>query len=44
MGTESFHKTFKKEYVWPREFVDIREAKEAMLVAEDYNPAESTLP
>ena len=35
---ESFHKTLKKEYVWPREFANIREAKEAMHVAfEDYN-------
>ena len=41
---ESFHKTLKKEYVWPREFADMQEAKEAMLVAfEDYNPTESTL-
>lgn len=31
-------KTLKKEYVWPREFADIQEAKEAMLAAfEDYN-------
>ena len=35
---ESFHKTLKKEYVWPREFADIQEAKEALLAAfEDYN-------
>ena len=35
---ESFHKTLKKEYVWPREFADIREAKEVLLAAfEDYN-------
>ena len=35
---ESFHKTLKKEYVWPREFADMQEAKEAMLAAfEDYN-------
>ena len=35
---EAFHKTLKKEYVWPREFADIQEAKEAMLAAfEDYN-------
>ena len=34
---ESFHKTLK-EYVWPREFADIQEAKEAMFAAfEDYN-------
>ena len=24
---ESFHKTLKKEYVWPREFADIQEAR-----------------
>lgn len=35
---ESFHKTLKKEYVWPREFTNIQEAKEAISVAfEDYN-------
>ena len=35
---ESFHKTLKKEYVWPREFADIREAREAILAAfHDYN-------
>ena len=35
---ESFHKTLKKEYVRPREFADIQEAKEALLAAfEDYN-------
>jgi transposase InsO family protein len=35
---ESFHKTLKKEYVWPREFADMQEAKEVMLAAfEDYN-------
>ena len=35
---ESFHKTLKKEYVWPREFADIHEAKEALDAAfEDYN-------
>ncbi len=35
---ESFHRTLKKEYVWPREFADIQEAREAMLAAfEDYN-------
>ena len=35
---ESFHKTLKKEYAWPREFADIREAKGALLAAfEDYN-------
>ena len=28
---ESFHKTLKKEYVWPREFADIQEAKEVCL-------------
>ena len=34
----SFHKTFKKEYIWPREFADIQEAKEVMLTAfDDYN-------
>ena len=26
---ESFHKTLKKEYVWPRKFADIREARGA---------------
>ncbi|MCE2498732.1 MAG: transposase [Nitrosopumilaceae archaeon] len=35
---ESFHKTLKKEYVWPREFADLREARQAMLGAfDDYN-------
>ena len=35
---ESFHKTLKKEYVWPHEFADIQEAREALLAAfEDYN-------
>ena len=35
---ESFHKTLKKEYVWPREFVDLREARQAILGAfDDYN-------
>lgn len=35
---ESFHKTLKKEYVWPREFANIQEAKEAIHAAfEDYN-------
>ena len=35
---ESFHKTLKKEYVWPREFADIREARDAIHAAfEDYN-------
>ena len=35
---ESFHKTLKKEYVWPREFANIQEAREAMLAAfDDYN-------
>ena len=35
---ESFHKTLKKEYVWPCEFANIQEAKESLLVAfEDYN-------
>ena len=29
---ESFHKTLK-EYVWPREFADIREAREAIRAA-----------
>ena len=33
---ESFHKTLKKEYVWPREFADIREAKGAILAAFEY--------
>ena len=30
---ESFRRTLKKEYVWPREFADIQEANEAMLAA-----------
>ena len=35
---ESFHKTLKKEYVWPREFANIQEAREAILAAfDDYN-------
>lgn len=35
---ESFHKTLKKEYIWPREFADLRGAREAMLEAfDDYN-------
>ena len=35
---ESFHKTLKKEYVWPCEFADIREARESLFAAfEDYN-------
>ena len=35
---ESFHKTLKKEYVWPHEFADIREAREAIQAAfHDYN-------
>ena len=35
---ESFHKTLKKEYVWLREFADMQDVKEIMLVAfEDYN-------
>ena len=35
---ESFHKTLKKEYVWPREFANIREAKKVILAAfDDYN-------
>ena len=35
---ESFHKTLKKEYVWPREFANINEAQEALDVAfQDYN-------
>lgn len=35
---ESFHKTLKKEYVWPREFADLREARRAILGAfGDYN-------
>ena len=35
---ESFHKTLKKEYVWPREFADMQEAREALQEAfEDYN-------
>ena len=35
---ESFPKTPKKEYVWPREFADAQETKEAIHAAfEDYN-------
>ena len=35
---ESFHKTLKKEYVWPREFADLRETRRAILGAfDDYN-------
>ena len=38
MDKASFHKTLKKEYVWPREFADIREAREAIRAAfHDYN-------
>ena len=33
---ESFHKALTKEYVWPREFADIREAREAILAAFHY--------
>ena len=33
---ESFHKTLKKEYVWPREFADIHESKEALDAAFEY--------
>ena len=34
----SLHKTLKKGYVWPREFADIQEVEEVMLVVfEDYN-------
>ena len=36
--TGSFHKTLKKEYVWPREFASLEEAREAMQDAfADYN-------
>ena len=36
--TESFHKTLKKEYVWPHEFKDAEEAEVALLDAlDDYN-------
>ena len=35
---ESFHKTLKKEYVWPREFANIHEAQEVLDSAfKDYN-------
>ena len=35
---ESFHKTLKKEYVWPHEFGDAGQAEVALLGAlEDYN-------
>ena len=35
---ESFRKTLKKEYVWPREFADLREARRTILGAlNDYN-------
>ena len=35
---ESFHKTLKKEYVWPHEFADIGEARDVLLAAfGDYN-------
>ena len=35
---ESFHKTLKKEYIWPREFADIQEARDTIQNAfEDYN-------
>lgn len=38
---ESFHKTLKKEYVWPREFADIREAIRAAF--HDYSHSRNTL-
>ena len=35
---ESFHKTLKKEYLWPREFAGLGDAQEAMRAAfDDYN-------
>ena len=35
---ESFHKTLKKEYIWPREFENLKEAQEVLDNAfEDYN-------
>lgn len=35
---ESFHKTLKKEYIWPREFANYQEAKQALAEAfADYN-------
>ena len=37
---ESFHKTLKKEYVWPREFENFQEAAGALADAfDDYNNA-----
>ena len=41
---KAFHKTLKMEYVWPREFADIQEARKTMLAAfEDTTAAEYTL-
>lgn len=35
---ESFHKTLKKEYVWPREFENLEDAREAIRAAfDDYH-------
>ncbi len=35
---ESFHKTLKKEYIWPREFANCHEAEQAIAEAfADYN-------
>ena len=35
---ESFHKTLKKEYIWPREFSNYREAADTIAESfEDYN-------
>jgi len=35
---ESFHKTLKKEYIWPREFANYQEAEQALAEAfADYN-------
>ena len=35
---ESFHKTLKKEYIWPREFESYQDAEAALVEAfEDYN-------
>ena len=35
---ESFHKTLKKEYIWPREFESYQDAEAALAEAiEDYN-------
>ena len=35
---ESFHKTLKKEYIWPREFESYQDAEVALAEAfEDYN-------